>query len=83
MARLIFGAMTEQDEPYPLIIFNTEGATAADYIYFLSDVIKKLEEQTDALERDANSIGRTLMHDFMGGRGSVPLNSKSLPRDPE
>ena len=50
---------------------NTENSTAVDFLGFINDVIELCLKDIDCLERAANSLGRTINHNFKG-IGSVP-----------
>ena len=45
---------------------NTEDATAFDYIKFTEGFVSILQEDRDALEKEANLGNRTLAHGFSG-----------------
>lgn len=61
-----------QDGFYPGLFLNTDGATGADYLKFIADVVALVTKDKTALERMANAEGRTLNHPWTGV-GSIPI----------
>lgn len=57
----------------PLAALKTDGAVAADYIQFMGALTSALMDP-EALEREANAAGKTILHQGFPTFGSAPIS---------
>ncbi|MDH6162390.1 hypothetical protein M2354_002045 [Leclercia adecarboxylata] len=62
----------------PLAVLKTDCAVAADYIQFLEALTRALMVP-EALEREANASGKTILHPGFAAFGSAPLTDSTDP----
>ena len=62
----------------PLAVIKTETAVAADYISFIGAITKSLMDP-EALEREANASGKTILHPQFETFGSSPISDSTDP----
>lgn len=60
----------------PAAVLKTDGAVAADYIQFMVALTSALMD-SEALEREANATGKTILHPGFATFGSAPLNDST------
>lgn len=62
----------------PLAVLKTDCAVAADYFQFMESLTRALMVP-EALKREANASGKTILHPGFATFGSVPLTDSTDP----
>jgi len=55
------------------LALNT-GATAADHLKFIGSIISLIQEDKEALEKEANASNKTINHDLFNAVGAIAIN---------